>query len=122
MAAEKEDCFLNVMLVCDADNPAPETDPDAQARLLDSDGFTGAALLGSAVWFPTRETFVRRAVTLRLPEAAVAREWTVTGLAGGIWQVSAGGKTVLRQYVPAESGVLRILTDGGELSLEPIRS
>lgn len=29
----KADRFLNVMLVCDADNPAPETRPDAQAVL-----------------------------------------------------------------------------------------
>ena len=116
----KEDLFLNVMLVCDADNRNPETRPDAQAVLLEADGFIGASLLGQAVWFPARETTVRRSVNLNAP--AGVTEWTVTGLAGGIWQVLRGDRTVLRQYVAPESGVLRIQTDGGVLTLQPVRS
>ena len=107
------------MLVCDADNPAPETRPDAQAVLLESEDFTGAALLGLAVWFPTRETTIRRGFTLRAPEGTA--EWIVTGLAGGIWEVCAGDRPVLRQYVSPESGVLRIHADGGALTFEPSR-
>ena len=119
-APAKEDRFLNVMLVCDADNPVPESRADAQAVLLESGGFTGAAVLDFAVWFPTRETTVRRSFSLTAPEQTA--EWIVTGLAGGIWEVlSEDGTPVLRQYVSPESGVLRIRRGGGTLTIEPSR-
>ena len=108
------------MLVCDSDNPVPESRADAQAVLLESGGFTGAAVLDFAVWFPTRETTVRRSFSLTAPEQTA--EWIVTGLAGGIWDVlSEDGTPVLRQYVSPESGVLRIRRGGGTLTIEPSR-
>lgn len=116
----KEDRFLNVMLVCDAEDTAIETDPRAQAVLAESNGFVGAILCDTAVWFPSCETSVRR--TVRLRSNVAAREQIVTGLGGGIWEVRSGERLLARQYIPPESGLLRLQTDGEGLTLVPIRS
>lgn len=116
----KEDRFLNVMFVCDADNRDVETRTDTRAVLCECDGFTGAVLLGTAVFFPTCERVCRRNFTLRTDSPV--REWVLTGLDGGIWQVCADQKPIIRQYVARESGVLRIQATGSELCLSRVRS
>lgn len=102
----REDFFLNVMYVCDAD-----CEQDAPATLLEGSDFLGFGILSENVFFPVEDVFRGRTVLRAGNPDGAPKSWHITGLHGGVWTAeTANGTLIDRKYVAGESGVLHFST------------
>ena len=109
----KTDQMLNVMYVCDEDDPNELT-----ATSISNSTVKGAVLGNTAAVFVISST--RRSTSFSFTNGAEGTfNYYVSGVAEGDWAVSVGGNLVGIAHATAEGGLLTFTARGGAVSLAP---
>jgi hypothetical protein len=108
----REDYFLNVMYVSDADNRAALQ----RAQLIETDTLIGARIFDRVAVFNKNAVRHGGTLTFTVPGSGGVKV-AVAGLAAGQWTVRSGGGEIARQVATADGGIIYFSAPSGTLTL-----
>ncbi len=112
--ASKDDSFLNVMYVGDADGDITYIKP----TLVESATHEGAVSFGSCVMFSRSNEKTSNEISFTA-EAAGELNYYVGGLSAGVWQIKVDGAVLGTAEVDAAGGIAVFKAPAGEVTLSP---
>lgn len=113
---QKEDYFLNVMYVSDADKDAAIN----KAELIESEDILGAKILDRVSIFAKSKARLSKDIVFTIPSGSTAggNKVAVAGIKDGEWTINVGGSEIDRQIATADGGIVYFTAPSGEITLK----
>lgn len=112
-SAQKVDCLLNVMYVCEADDPMPVE----RATLIETNAFAGAKIFDRVVLFHKEKLCRKETVAFAVAGEETALKINVAGLAAGTWRIRVNGEEMDMQTATEEGGMICFTASAGTFEL-----